>query len=173
MSDVHTATPFLGKTFGVTVSQLTKKFGKTTVLHGVDLEIKAGEIFCIMGPSGSGKTVILKHIAGLERPTSGEVKIGEFDAADPSMNSSAEDVASCGRPAAARCERSTARSNRPFDATTTRSVRSRRTGLAGLRNDPHAQFPPAPRALRQTISPRSSSPSRSCRMPMTSAESER
>jgi phospholipid/cholesterol/gamma-HCH transport system ATP-binding protein len=83
MSDAHTATPFLGKTFGVTVSQLTKKFGNTTVLHGVDLEIKAGEIFCIMGPSGSGKTVILKHIAGLERPTSGGVTIGEFDAADP------------------------------------------------------------------------------------------
>jgi phospholipid/cholesterol/gamma-HCH transport system ATP-binding protein len=83
MSDAYTASPFVGKTFGVTVSQLTKKFGPTTVLHGVDLEIKAGEIFCIMGPSGSGKTVILKHIAGLERPTSGGVKIGEFDAADP------------------------------------------------------------------------------------------
>lgn len=83
MSDAYTASPFIGKTFGVTVSQLTKKFGATTVLHGVDLEIKAGEIFCIMGPSGSGKTVILKHIAGLEHPTSGEVKIGDFDAADP------------------------------------------------------------------------------------------
>ncbi len=83
MSAAHTATPFVGKTFGVTVSQLVKKFGRTTVLHGVDLEIKPGEIFCIMGPSGSGKTVILKHIAGLERPTSGEVRIGEFNAADP------------------------------------------------------------------------------------------
>jgi phospholipid/cholesterol/gamma-HCH transport system ATP-binding protein len=83
MTAVHTATPFLGKTFGVTVSGLTKKFGPTTVLHGVDLEVKAGEIFCIMGPSGSGKTVILKHIAGLEHATGGEVKIGDFDAADP------------------------------------------------------------------------------------------
>lgn len=83
MSDAYTASPFVGKTFGVTVHQLTKKFGATTVLHGVDLEIKAGEIFCIMGPSGSGKTVILKHIAGLELATSGDVKIGEFDAADP------------------------------------------------------------------------------------------
>jgi phospholipid/cholesterol/gamma-HCH transport system ATP-binding protein len=83
MSDAHTASPFLGKTFGVTVSGLTKKFGATTVLHDVSLDIKAGEIFCIMGPSGSGKTVILKHIAGLERPTAGGVTIGEFDAADP------------------------------------------------------------------------------------------
>ena len=83
MSSTYTASPFVGRTFGVTVSKLTKKFGKTTVLKEVDLEIKPGEIFCIMGPSGSGKTVILKHIAGLERPTSGEVRIGEFDAADP------------------------------------------------------------------------------------------
>ena len=78
-----TAAPFLGKTFGVTVSQLNKKFGRTSVLRDINLEVKAGEIFCIMGPSGSGKSVLLKHIAGLERATSGEVKIGEFDAADP------------------------------------------------------------------------------------------
>jgi phospholipid/cholesterol/gamma-HCH transport system ATP-binding protein len=78
-----TATPFLGKTYGVTVTGLTKKFGPVTVLRGIDLEIKPGEIFCIMGPSGSGKTVLLKHIAGLEHATSGEVKIGDYDAADP------------------------------------------------------------------------------------------
>ena len=83
MSSTFTASPFVGKTFGVTVANVTKKFGKTTVLKDVSLEVKAGEIFCIMGPSGSGKTVILKHIAGLETATSGGVKIGEFDAADP------------------------------------------------------------------------------------------
>ena len=78
-----TASPFVGKTFGITVTKLTKKFGRTTVLRDIDLEIKPGEIFCIMGPSGSGKTVLLKHIAGLETATSGEVRIGEYDAADP------------------------------------------------------------------------------------------
>lgn len=83
MSSTFTASPFVGRTFGVTVANVTKKFGKTTVLKDVSLEVKPGEIFCIMGPSGSGKTVILKHIAGLEQATSGEVKIGEFDAADP------------------------------------------------------------------------------------------
>lgn len=83
MSSTFTASPFVGKTFGVTVANVTKKFGKTTVLKDVSLEVKPGEIFCIMGPSGSGKTVLLKHIAGLEQATSGEVRIGEFDAADP------------------------------------------------------------------------------------------
>ena len=83
MNPTFTAAPFVGKTFGVTVTNLTKKFGKATVLRDISLEVKPGEIFCIMGPSGSGKTVLLKHIAGLETATSGEVKIGEFDAADP------------------------------------------------------------------------------------------
>jgi len=81
MTTQFTTRPFLGRTFGVTVTHLTKKFGRTTVLTDVSLEVKAGEIFCIMGPSGSGKSVLLKHIAGLEIPTSGEVHIGEFDAA--------------------------------------------------------------------------------------------
>jgi phospholipid/cholesterol/gamma-HCH transport system ATP-binding protein len=78
-----TASPFIGRTFGVTISGLTKRFGRTTVLHDINLEVKPGEIFCIMGPSGSGKSVLLKHVAGLERATTGEVRIGEHDAADP------------------------------------------------------------------------------------------
>jgi phospholipid/cholesterol/gamma-HCH transport system ATP-binding protein len=83
MTSAFTASPFVGKTFGVTVANLTKKFGRTTVLKDISLEVKPGEIFCIMGPSGSGKSVLLKHIAGLETANSGEVRIGEFDAADP------------------------------------------------------------------------------------------
>ncbi|SDR87821.1 ATP-binding cassette domain-containing protein [Opitutus sp. GAS368] len=83
MTSAFTASPFVGKTFGVTVSHLTKKFGRTTVLTDINLEVKPGEIFCIMGPSGSGKSVLLKHVAGLEQATNGEVRIGEFDAADP------------------------------------------------------------------------------------------
>ena len=83
MNASFTAAPFVGKTFGVTVSRLNKSFGKITVLTDVNLDVKPGEIFCIMGPSGSGKSVLLKHIAGLETATSGAVRIGEFDAADP------------------------------------------------------------------------------------------
>ena len=78
-----TSAPFVGKTFGVTVAHVTKKYGRTTVLTDINLEVQPGEIFCIMGPSGSGKSVLLKQIAGLEIPTSGEVHIGEFNASDP------------------------------------------------------------------------------------------
>ena len=83
MSSSFTATPFVGRTFGVTVDGLSKAYGKNTVLTDVSLEVRPGEIYCIMGPSGSGKSVLLKQIAGLETPTSGSVRIGNFDPADP------------------------------------------------------------------------------------------
>jgi phospholipid/cholesterol/gamma-HCH transport system ATP-binding protein len=78
-----TATPAPGKTLGVTVSHLHKSFGSSQVLRDISLEVRPGEIFCIMGPSGSGKSVLLKHIAGLEHATSGDVLIGPYNAADP------------------------------------------------------------------------------------------
>ena len=77
------ATSASGKTFGVTIEKLSKSFDGVPVLKNVSLEVKPGEIFVIMGPSGSGKSVLLKHIVGLEQPTSGRVLIGEFDASDP------------------------------------------------------------------------------------------
>jgi phospholipid/cholesterol/gamma-HCH transport system ATP-binding protein len=70
------------KTFGVTVDKLSKRYDGVAVLKDVSLDIRPGEIFVIMGPSGSGKSVLLKHIAGLELPTSGQVRIGDYEAAD-------------------------------------------------------------------------------------------
>jgi phospholipid/cholesterol/gamma-HCH transport system ATP-binding protein len=60
---------------GVKVTGLRRSFNGVEVLKGVDLEVKAGEIFVIMGPSGSGKSVLLKHIIGLEEPNAGEILI--------------------------------------------------------------------------------------------------
>jgi phospholipid/cholesterol/gamma-HCH transport system ATP-binding protein len=60
---------------GLQVRGLRKNFGEQEVLKGIDLEVKAGEIFVIMGPSGSGKSVLLRHLIGLETPDAGEILI--------------------------------------------------------------------------------------------------
>ena len=48
-------------------------------LHSVSAEIKKGEICCIFGTSGSGKSTLLNHLAGMEKPTSGEIFMGKTD----------------------------------------------------------------------------------------------
>ena len=68
---------------GVEVSNLSKKYGAQTVLTDVSLTVNPGEIFTIMGPSGSGKSVLLRHIVGLETPTTGTVRINGHDPANP------------------------------------------------------------------------------------------
>jgi spermidine/putrescine transport system ATP-binding protein len=53
--------------------QITKTFGTFTAVHGIDLTIGEGEFFTIVGPSGSGKTTVLRMLAGLESPSSGDI----------------------------------------------------------------------------------------------------
>ena len=57
------------------LEQITKTFGKTDVLKGVDLEVSQGEFVVFVGPSGCGKSTLLRIVAGLEEQTSGHVKI--------------------------------------------------------------------------------------------------
>lgn len=66
---------------GVVVDHLSKSFGKVEVLKDISFTVEPGEIFVLMGPSGSGKSVLLKHIVGLELPTSGHVTVDGLDAA--------------------------------------------------------------------------------------------
>lgn len=62
----------------VTLRRLSKVFdGGVQALHHLDLEVRDGELLVLLGPSGSGKTTVLRCIAGLEEPTSGEIVIGE------------------------------------------------------------------------------------------------
>jgi phospholipid/cholesterol/gamma-HCH transport system ATP-binding protein len=61
----------------IRLTDLRKSFdgGKDFVLNGVNLEIPKGKVTCIIGFSGTGKSVMLKHILGLMKPTSGKVEV--------------------------------------------------------------------------------------------------
>ena len=54
---------------------IKKHYGKVAVIHGVDLDIEAGEFVVFVGPSGCGKTTLLRMIAGLEEITEGDLSI--------------------------------------------------------------------------------------------------
>jgi sn-glycerol 3-phosphate transport system ATP-binding protein len=60
----------------IAIRQVRKSYGRTEVVHGVDLDIADGEFVVILGPSGCGKSTLLRMIAGLEEITAGEIAIG-------------------------------------------------------------------------------------------------
>jgi len=62
------------------IKDITKKFDKQTALNNINADIEKGEFVCILGPSGCGKTTLLRIIAGLEAPTSGQIFIDGKDA---------------------------------------------------------------------------------------------
>jgi len=57
----------------VRLVKLSKRFGRNDVLEGISIDFATGQTTVVLGPSGCGKSVMLKHIIGLLRPTSGEV----------------------------------------------------------------------------------------------------
>lgn len=69
----------------VEIQNLSKEFQRDsfqiTALGNVSLLIDEGEFLCLMGPSGSGKTTLLNMIAGIDRPTSGQIKVLNEDIA--------------------------------------------------------------------------------------------
>jgi iron(III) transport system ATP-binding protein len=63
----------------LTIDHVTKRFGETIALNGIDLTIGAGEIFFLLGPSGCGKTTLLRSIAGFYIPEDGRILFGDED----------------------------------------------------------------------------------------------
>jgi len=65
----------------VELDRVTMRFGASTAVRDVSLEIRAGEFFSILGPSGCGKTTILRLVSGFAAPSTGRVLIGGKDMA--------------------------------------------------------------------------------------------
>ena len=65
---------------------LGKKFGELEVLKGIDMQVNAGEVVCVIGPSGSGKSTLLRCVNRLEEPTSGRILIEGVDMTDPDVD---------------------------------------------------------------------------------------
>ena len=63
----------------VRVQGLTRKYGQVTALAGVDVAFRRGTFTAVMGPSGSGKSTLLQTAAGLDRPTAGQVWLGDTE----------------------------------------------------------------------------------------------
>ena len=61
----------------IAISNVTKKFDSTEVIHGINLKINDGEFVVLVGPSGCGKTTLLRMIAGLESITGGNISIDD------------------------------------------------------------------------------------------------
>jgi len=63
----------------LSLSNLTKRFGAQAAVHGVSLDVRDGELMCLLGPSGCGKTTTLRMIGGFLAPDAGGIRIGERD----------------------------------------------------------------------------------------------
>ena len=70
----------------INVKDLRKSFGNSEVLKGIDLEVKEGEVICIIGPSGSGKSTLLRCLNLLEYPNSGEIYFKDQNILDRKVN---------------------------------------------------------------------------------------
>ncbi|MFZ7156787.1 ATP-binding cassette domain-containing protein, partial [Avibacterium avium] len=67
------------------LKNVTKSFGKAVVIDDLNLSIKQGSMVTLLGPSGCGKTTVLRLVAGLESPTSGQIFIDGEDVTKSSI----------------------------------------------------------------------------------------
>ena len=70
----------------IVMDGLTKRYGDTTALIDLSLEVYKGEVFGLLGPNGSGKTTTIRLLLGLLRPTDGRASIEGFDCWRQSLN---------------------------------------------------------------------------------------
>ena len=78
--DSQSASDDTGRELAIEVKGLTKSYGRTQVLRGLDLKVRWGEVIAILGPNGSGKTTLIKALATLTRPDEGTIRIANLTA---------------------------------------------------------------------------------------------
>ncbi|WP_391205864.1 ABC transporter ATP-binding protein [Psychrobacillus sp. L4] len=59
----------------IVLGQVSKSFGKKSVLNNISISVDAGQIYGLIGPSGSGKTTLVKIIVGMDQPSTGQVQV--------------------------------------------------------------------------------------------------
>ena len=67
------------KTHAIVANDLVKTFGERRALDGISLEVRRGELFCLLGPNGGGKSTLFRILATLSLPDSGTARIGGHD----------------------------------------------------------------------------------------------
>jgi polar amino acid transport system ATP-binding protein len=70
----------------IRIAGLRKSFGAREVLRGIDLDVREGEVVCVVGPSGSGKSTLLRCVNLLEQPTAGSVGVLGVEVTDPDVD---------------------------------------------------------------------------------------
>ncbi len=68
-------------TYAIEATALTKRFGKTQALAGIDLAVREGTVLGVLGPNGAGKTTAVRILATLLQADSGSARVGGFDVA--------------------------------------------------------------------------------------------
>src|SRR4051812_43621010 len=64
---------------------VTKRYGPVVALEDFSLEVRRGEVFCLLGPNGSGKTTFLRTLTGYLLPTAGSLRVAGHDAVGERM----------------------------------------------------------------------------------------
>src|SRR6266540_6842910 len=79
VSDERQARHMYATSYAIEAQGLTKRYGKTMAISGVDLVVRPGTIVGLLGPNGAGKTTAVRILATLLRPDAGGARVGGFD----------------------------------------------------------------------------------------------